>query len=53
MKNRQKENPIDPKTQSVIDAFCTNAQKATDPLGSYTGVPEDERDVPVQDVDDL
>ena len=25
----------------------------TDPLGSYTGKPIDENDVPVQDVDDL
>ena len=25
----------------------------TDPLGSYTGVPEEKGEVPVQDVDDL
>lgn len=25
----------------------------TDPLGSWTGVPEDENDTPVQDADDL
>ena len=24
-----------------------------DPLGSYTGVPEDPKDIPVQDADDL
>ena len=26
---------------------------AADPLGSYTGVPEDLKEVPVQDADDL
>lgn len=25
----------------------------TDPLGSYTGIPKDEDEVPVQDADDL
>ena len=25
----------------------------TDPFGSYTGVPEDKNDTPVQDADDL
>ncbi len=34
-------------TESYEDVICT------DPNGSYTGVPEDENEVPVQDVDDL
>ena len=25
----------------------------TDPMGSYTGIPEDRNDTPVQDADDL
>lgn len=29
------------------------AHTSTDPLGSYTGVPADQNEIPVQDADDL
>ena len=31
----------------------TDAQIDTDPFGSWTGVPDDEEETPVQDADDL
>ena len=33
--------------------FSCDGNINTDPLGSYTGVPEEENEKPVQDVDDL
>lgn len=43
----------DTKTPKSVSAVThTNASK-TDPLGMYTGFPEDPEDIPVQDVDDL
>ncbi len=53
MEKQEKPIKIDPKTQSVIDAFVTETQKKVDPQGSYTGKPRDKHEVPVQDVDDL
>lgn len=53
MKNKQKPPHIDTKTQEAVDAYRTKEQDATDPLGSYTGVPKDKREIPVQDADDL
>ena len=43
MKNKDKET-TNSKSEDRIK---------TDPLGSYTGTPEDKDDEPVQDVDDL
>ena len=48
MKKEKNNNP----TQKVIDMVRNKSAKA-DPLGSYTGKPEEENTVPVQDVDDL
>lgn len=35
------------------EPLCDLQAKNTDPLGSWTGVPADEYEVPVQDADDL
>ena len=47
-----------PKTKREQEILLDMAQPAirqseTDPQGSYTGVPEDIRELPVQDADDL
>lgn len=41
-------NIIDDKSGATY-----NGKSFTDPLGMYTGVPEDPHEKPVQDVDDL
>lgn len=41
---KMRNSPILPQNQDPID---------TDPQGSYTGQPDDPREVPVQDADDL
>lgn len=38
---------------NIIDGSGYNGKSDTDPLGMYTGVPEDPFDTPVQDADDL
>ncbi len=35
------------------DGFLDKAMMITDPFGSYTGVPLDQDETPVQDADDL
>ena len=40
----KKKGNDEPKDEKII---------VTDPLGSYTGLPADVKDVPVQDADDL
>lgn len=42
--SKQKRSQFTPETDGEIQ---------TDPQGSYTGIPEERREVPVQDVDDL
>lgn len=42
-----------PKNESVIAAVTATVPSNTDPLGMYTGVPEDPHEIPVQDADDL
>ena len=49
---------MDPKKKGEQEILLNMAQPAvrqseTDPQGSYTGVPEDIRELPVQDADDL
>ena len=41
--------------RDMVEAIIRQAQENNpwDPLGSWTGVPWDEEDVPVQDADDL
>lgn len=43
------------RPRDLVDAIIAEQRKKdpTDVLGSYTGVPWDEFDEPVQDVDDL
>ena len=38
---------------NIVDDVNYDGKSKTDPLGMYTGVPEDENDMPVQDADDL
>ncbi len=49
LKKKKKNNPVAEK----VKEFCPMQNCATDPNGSYTGVPENPCDVPVQDADDL
>ena len=37
---------------NIVDSL-DNSPSDTDPLGMYTGVPQDKYDVPIQDADDL
>ena len=53
MKSKQKPTHIDARTQAVADAYRTEEQDVSDPLGSYTGVPKEKNERPVQDADDL
>ena len=38
---------------NIIDGVEYDGVSGTDPLGMYTGVPQDPNDEPVQDADDL
>ena len=49
MDNKKKKVPVSDRVQDII----TMQNCATDPNGSYTGVPENPLEVPVQDADDL
>lgn len=49
MKKCKKQNITD----KVIDLFNDNGSFKTDPNGSYTGIPIDKYDQPIQDADDL
>ena len=46
MKRKKKEQPWE-------SVFATMDRNFYDPQGSYTGLPADPEDVPVQDADDL
>ncbi len=50
-KNKSGLSPMD-VALSVVRADINTGIK-TDPLGSWTGVPEDKNDRPIQDADDL
>lgn len=41
------------KQEKKPEILPENLQSDTDPLGSYTGVPDNPYEVPVQDADDL
>jgi len=41
------------KINSVEEAFVNRAALQSDPLGSYTGRPQNKYEKPVQDADDL
>ena len=38
---------------NIIDGINYDGKSQTDPLGMYTGVPMEDGEMPVQDVDDL
>lgn len=38
---------------SFLSEFAKKSSIDTDPLGSWTGTPDDPNDMPVQDADDL
>ena len=48
-----KKKAINQKLQEMEDFACSARRVNSDVLGSYTGVPQSEDDVPVQDADDL
>ena len=41
------------KARSVIKVKTDDGQIKSDVNGSYTGVPDDKKEIPVQDADDL
>ncbi len=49
MKKQEKNTPATEKVKQITD---DNYSK-TDPQGSYTGIPKDKYEKPVQDADDL
>ena len=54
MKNNVKKDKIECKkicNTTEGDEYCDRIN--TDPYGSWTGVPRNEEDMPIQDVDDL
>ena len=57
--NNTENKKADKKSRSPMEVALgvvrrdINTGISTDPLGSWTGVPEDENDTPVQDADDL
>jgi len=46
-------NIMSTKPMQAAMAVVKAGQKSLDPLGSYTGVPTNPNEIPVQDVDDL
>ena len=50
MKKEKKHLSDIPTVHNMIDEW---GNRITDPLGSYTGVPTDPYDQPIQDADDL
>ena len=51
MPTKKKTRRVPAPTQKAIDVF--NEPSDTDVNGSYTGKPKNEKEVPVQDADDL
>ncbi len=50
----RRRSPDQSPTNYVVDLFGADEMRShTDILGSYTGVPMDGREQPIQDVDDL
>ena len=48
-----KNEKINKKVKSVIDAYTNNGVNKSDPEGSYTGRANHKQDKPEQDADDL
>ena len=53
MKKKNKDIYVAPLLPLMGNSLSVVDSVTTDPLGSYTGVPEDVIDKPVQDADDL
>ncbi|MBE7027334.1 MAG: hypothetical protein E7410_07245 [Ruminococcaceae bacterium] len=51
--NNVKESKAQKKAQQVVDAYVDKSQLKSDPMGSWTGKPQNSNEVPVQDADDL
>ncbi len=52
MKKKQVK-PGEVRPNGLVSALIHPSPSKTDPLGSWTGIPEDEDDRPIQDADDL
>ena len=51
-KDKKQTNKVSPK--EVPEIICElSTPSETDPNGSWTGVPKEKHEVPIQDVDDL
>jgi len=50
--NKSKQRRTKQKTERRLKTV-NNFYSKDDPLGSYTGVPENENETPIQDADDL
>lgn len=48
---KQKSRKVPAPTQRALDVF--QGPSKTDVNGSYTGLPKDKKEIPVQDADDL
>lgn len=53
MEKKNTKNRAMQRAEQVVDCYVGRAQQSCDPLGSWTGKPRDEHEVPVQDADDL
>ena len=49
MRNRKKSS----RPQDAVEQIVNTPPSFTDPQGSWTGLPMNEHEIPVQDVDDL
>ncbi len=52
-KKREKDFKSQNKAELAAKAFVSKSSFKNDPLGSYTGHPKDEKEIPEQDADDL
>lgn len=50
---KEETKKVTKKVQDVINAFTVSDSFKVDPNGSWTGRPEDKREKPIQDADDL
>lgn len=53
MNDKKHDKVLSPKVKKVVDAFVDKSSFKVDPNGSWTGRPENEKEKPVQDADDL
>lgn len=51
MRNKKKENS--PMKNKVVQSIINKKPSKTDPYGSYTGIPIEKGEKPIQDADDL